>query len=168
MIETMPPETDSRSFSLRGNSIAASPFWLLTVASAAVALWTLLWIVANAETDNSAAWVTLAVLAAIAALNSLAAMGCRVRIARGRLTDLVAWIPVHRCARTEILSVHIRKGPWRVYVVEMNDHTEWVMLGIGPTQFPGNRLPEARIRDNQTIAVMTKPPTTRHSRGATA
>ncbi len=149
---------------MRGNSIAASPFWLVAVASAAIALWTLLWIVANAETGNGAAWITLAVLTSITALSSLAALGCRVRTTKAQLTDLVAWIPVHRCARTEILNDHVRKGPWRVFVVETNDHTEWVMLGIGPTQFPGNRLPETRERDNLAIATMTGTSEARQSR----
>jgi hypothetical protein len=118
----------------------------------AFSLWSFLWIVDTSSTAvTSWLWVILPLIGA--ALSSVAAMGCRVRMREDRLEDLVAWRRVAAYAIPEVERIEVRRGAWRFFVV-ITPATQRPLLGLGPSQFPGTLLPESRERDQLTIATL--------------
>jgi hypothetical protein len=142
---------------LRGGTIVSAPLTLLGVVAAVVALLAVLWW-AGADADEAGSGpVVAAVAAACSAACVAAARGCRVRVTDGTVEDVVAWRTVHRCRCGDIEAVRVRRGPWRVYEMELADRTRRVVLGAGPQQFPASLLPDASARDVAAIDTMMGP-----------
>jgi hypothetical protein len=139
---------------LRGGSLVPAPFTLLGALALAVALASALWMAWGERRVGAAAWATLLVSLAVGCAGLAGARGCRVVVQDATVLDQVAWRTVHRVAQRDVVAVQVRRGPWRVFEVELADGTRRVVLGAGPQQFPASLSAQARERDLTAIELI--------------
>lgn len=150
----MDPNRPGSNTVLRGASLVSAPFTLVGCIAAAVAVVSTLWIFGSGNGATTAAWWTLVVAAVISLGGFVCARGCLVEIGSGEVRDVVAWRTMHHARQGSIEAVRVRRGPWRVYEMEMDNGTRRAVLGAGPVQFPGHLLPGSQERDLADIDAM--------------
>lgn len=155
-----PPSPPPSRRTLRGATIVAAPMALVGVMGLVAAVVTALWTASGAEDVGAASWATFSIAAAIGAAGFGAARGCRVVVTDGEVRDMVAWRTVHRVRCERLEAVRVRRGPWRVFEMELDDGARRVVLGAGPAQFPTTLLADAAARDLAAIDTMLGLPPT--------
>jgi hypothetical protein len=139
---------------LRGTTIVAAPLALIGVIALTVAVATVLWGAWDGHDLTAAFWVTLAGSAAVGAGALWAVRGCFIEVRHDDVRDVVAWVTVHRFERRAIRTARVRTGPWRLYVVELDDGRRISLLGASPLQWPTRLLPGSVERDRADLDLL--------------
>ncbi|RTL06936.1 MAG: hypothetical protein EKK62_12065 [Acidimicrobiia bacterium] len=74
------------------------------------------------------------------------------------MRDVVAWRTVRRVPAETIAAARVRRGVWRLYVLELDDGTTVKLAGASPQQFPAWLLPDATQRDLEDLDVLLGAP----------
>jgi len=143
-----------RRVRLRGTTIVAAPLALVGVIALTLAVATVIWGAWEGHDRTAAFWSTLIVTTAVGAAALWAVRGCFIEVDGDDVRDVVAWITVRRIERRRISTARVRKGAWRVYVVELDDGQRITLLGASPQQWPARLLPDAMADDLADIDVL--------------
>ena len=141
---------------LRGSSLVRAPFTLAGIIGAALGVFGMLWTVDRLDegADTTSGWVFVVVTLGGCVLSFACARGCFLVIDDGSLRDVVAWRTVRTIARSSVVAVRVRRGPWRAFEVETAEGQRQVILGAGPVQFPSYLFADAAERDLAAIDAM--------------
>ena len=139
---------------LRGTTIVAAPLALVGVIALAVAVATVLWGAWGGRQLGTAFWATLAVSAVVGVGALWAVRGCFIEVRHDDVRDVVAWVTVHRFERRAIRTARVRTGPWRLYVVDLDDGQRISLLGASPLQWPSRLLPGSMERDRADLDLL--------------
>ena len=80
--------------------------------------------------------------------------GCFVEVVGSEVRDVVAWRTVRRLPQSTIAAARVRRGVWRLYVLELVDGTVVKLAGSSPQQFPAWLLPDAAERALEDMDVL--------------
>lgn len=125
---------------LRGATLVAAPLFVLGLIGASFALALGLWAVWNSSRLGASFWVPFLLSLTLGVVGFVAARGCFVEVHDDEVRDVVGWIRLQRVDRRSIVTARVRRGPWRWYVLEMDDGTSRTLLGASPAQFPSRLL----------------------------
>ena len=137
---------------LRGTSVLAAPLVIVAVIGLSLALASLLWAIVG-EHGAQAAVVASVALPGLVGVAALAAIrGCFVELGPGadgatQVRDVATWITVRRIPQAQIRTARVRRGLWRLYVLELDDGTLVKLVGASPQQFPAHLMPDAARMD---------------------
>ena len=143
-----------RGTRLRGTTIVAAPLAVVGVIALTLAVATAVWGAWEGHERGAAWWATLVVSGAVGAAALAAVRGCFIEVDDRTVRDVVAWVTVHRFERARIATARVRRGAWRVYVVELDDGRLLTLLGASPLQWPTRLLPGALERDQADLDVL--------------
>lgn len=152
---------------LRGTSVLAAPLVIVAIMALTVSVASLVWVAFRCDgaTPAEVAWIVLPASVGFAALAAI--RGCFVEIspnpasgdaeggeradgegsADGIVRDVVGWITVRRLPRGSIETARVRRGVWRLYVIETVTGDVIKLVGSSPLQFPSTLLSDAREHD---------------------
>lgn len=169
--------TGHRRARLRGTSVLAAPLVLFAIIVFSLGVASLLWAISAAQADDLGvvATVVIPMLLGVAAL--VAIRGCFVEVdpsapcdpserdtARRDVVvrdvvvrDVVAWRTLRRVPQGSIVSARVRRGVWRLYVLELDDGTLIKLVGASPQQFPAHLLPDAATLDLEDLDTLMGP-----------
>lgn len=120
--------------------------------SFAVAL--VLWGAWHPHDLGPAFWIPFSVSATVAVMAFTGQRGCFVDISDDDITDVVAWVRIQRIRRSEVVSIRVRGGFWRLYELTTVEGTTRLLLGASPAQFPSRLLADGRRQDQADIELM--------------
>ena len=148
---------------LRGTSVLAAPLLVLAVIGLSLAVASTIWAASNDDGAGAAAIAAILVpgLVGVAALAAI--RGCSVVIDRGsgeddgEVRDVVAWVTIRRVPQARIATARVRSGPWRLYVLELDDGEVVKLVGASPQQFPARLLPDATRLDIEDLDALLGP-----------
>jgi hypothetical protein len=143
-----------RGSRLRGTTIVAAPLFVVALIALTLAVATLLWGAWEGHDRGAAWWATLLVSGAVGVGALACVRGCFIEVDDRTVRDVVAWVPVHRFERARIATARVRRGAWRVYVVELDDGKVLTLLGASPLQWPTRLLPGAMERDRDDLDLL--------------
>jgi hypothetical protein len=135
----------------------AAPLAVVGLIALSLTVATVLWGVWNARDLSPAFWATLVTSAVIGAASFASIHGCFVEIDDDRVRDVVGWFTVRRLDRRHIRTARVRRGIWRLYVVELDDDRVITLVGASPMQFPARLLPDAMGRDVSDLDLILGP-----------
>ena len=143
---------------LRGTSVLAAPLLLVAVIGLSLAIASAIWAVHGEHGAPVGVIVAVAVPALLGAAALVAIRGCFVEIDPGsEVRDVVAWRTVRRVDQARIATARVRSGPWRLYVLELDDGTVVKLAGASPQQFPARLLPDATRLDVEDLDALLGP-----------
>lgn len=143
-----------RRVRLRGTTLLAAPLALVGVIGLVLAVATAIWGAWEGHEVTGAFWVTLAVSALVGAAGLVAARGCFVEVDDGRVRDVVAWCTVRAVDQRSVRTARVATGPWRWFVLEMDDGRRHTLVGASPLQWPARLLPSAVDRDLEDLDLL--------------
>lgn len=137
---------------LRGTSVLAAPLVLVAVIGLSLAVASLIWAVAGDHGPQPAVVASVLVPGLVGAVALLAIRGCFVELGPGpdgttRVRDVAMWRTIRTIPQDSIISARVRRGVWRLYVLELDDGTLVKLVGASPQQFPAHLLPDAARQD---------------------
>ncbi len=134
---------------LRGTSVLAAPLLLVAVIGLSLAVASVIWVAWGDRDAGPAVVAAVAVPALIGVAALVAIRGCFVEVDRGggEIRDVVAWFTLRRIDQERVVTARVRRGPWHLYVIELDDGTPIKLVGASPQQFPARLLPDARRLD---------------------
>ena len=154
---------------LRGTSVLAAPLVLFAVIALSFALASLLWAVGSSQTGAGAV-ASVVIPTLLGAIALAAVRGCFVDVIHsserteehaseriGEVRDVVAWRTLRRVPQGSIVAARVRRGMWRLYVLELDDGTLVKLVGASPQQFPAHLLPDAATLDLEDLDVLMGP-----------
>lgn len=160
-----------RTGRLRGTSVLAAPLVLFSVIALSFALASLLWAVGSSQSGPGA--VASVVVPTVLGAAALAAIrGCFVDVApsteapaesaaegvhAGEVRDVVAWRTLRRVPQRSIVAARVRRGVWRLYVLELDDGSLVKLVGASPQQFPAHLLADAARLDMDDLDTLMGP-----------
>jgi hypothetical protein len=148
---------------LRGTSVLALPLFVVAIMGLSLAVASAIWVAAADGDVGGAGYASILVpgLVGVAALAVI--RGCSVEIRPGpegtgaEIVDVVAWVPVRRVPRSDVVTARVRRGAWRLYVLELSSGDAVKLVGASPQQFPANLLPDARRLDLEDLDELLGP-----------
>ena len=153
---TTRPSTAGRTV-LRGPSPWALPCWLVAVVVWVLGVLALMWAAGATRTDRPVGYVVAAV-AGVAGAGALALRrGTRVVVADGNVTDQVVSRRVSVTPQAQVRAAHVAAGPWRWYVLELEDGTTRTLVGAGPLQVPARWFDREGTADLADLGVLMGP-----------
>ncbi len=137
---------------LRGTSVLAAPLVLVAVIGLSLAVASLIWAVAGDHGAEPAVLASVLVPGLVGAAALLAIRGCFVEVGPGpdgttRVRDVAVWRTVRTVPQERIHAARVRRGIWRLYVLELDDGSLVKLVGASPQQFPAHLLPDAARSD---------------------
>ncbi len=146
---------------LRGPSPWALPCWLVAVVVWVLGVLALMW-AAGATTSDRPVGYAVAAVALLGGAGALALRrGTRVVVADGTVTDQVMFRKVSTTPLSQVRAAHVAAGPWRWYVLELDDGSVRTLVGAGPLQFPTRLFDREGVSDLADLDVlMGAPPRT--------
>ncbi|UDY34235.1 hypothetical protein [Dermatobacter hominis] len=148
---------------LRGTSVLAAPLLVLAVIGLSLAVASTIWVASTDDGVGAAAVAAIVVPGLVGVGALLAIRGCSVEIGPapdgtgGEVRDVVAWVTVRRTPQARIATARVRTGPWRLYVLELDDGEVVKLVGASPQQFPARLLPEATRLDVEDLEALLGP-----------
>ena len=136
----------------------ALPLFVVAVIGLSLALASTLWAFGADQPVGVAAVTAIAVPAAIGVAALVAVRGCFVDVDASVVRDVVAWRTMRRVPTETIAAARVRRGVWRLYVLELDDGTTVKLAGASPQQFPAWLLPDATQRDLVDLDVLLGAP----------
>lgn len=132
----------------------AAPLAVVAVMALTVSVAAFVWVAFRDAGASPSEVATIVVPALVGVAAFLAIRGCFVEVSeRGAapdgmvVRDVVAWVTVRRVPQDSILTARVRRGPWRLYVLETDRDEVVKLIGASPLQFPSTLLSDARDHD---------------------
>ena len=139
---------------LRGPSPWALPCWLVAVVVWVLGVLALMWSVDASSADRPVGYVVAGVAAVVGAGALALRRGTRVVVADGTVTDQVMYRRVSATRQSQVRAAHVAAGPWRWYVLEMEDGTARTLVGAGPLQVPTRWFDREGVADLADLGVL--------------
>lgn len=148
---------DTGAAVLRGPSPWAMPCWLVAVVVWVLGVLALMWSAGASSTDRPVGYL-VAGLAAVVGAGALALRrGTRVVVADGTVTDQVMYRRVSTTPQSRVRAAHVAAGPWRWYVLELDDGSTRTLVGAGPLQVPTRWFDREGVADLADLRVLMGP-----------
>ena len=142
---------------LQGPSPWALPCWLVAVVLWVLGVLALMWSAGATRTDRPVGYV-VAVVAGLVGAGALALRrGTRVVVSDGTVTDQVVFRRVSVTPQSQVRAAHVAAGPWRWYVLELEDGTTRTLVGAGPLQVPARWFDREGTSDLADLGVLMGP-----------
>ena len=132
---TTGPSTSGRAV-LRGPSPWALPCWLMAIVIWVLGVLALMWAAGATASDRPVGYVVAAVAGFVGAGALALRRGTCVVVDDGTVTDQVLYRRVSTTPQSQVRAAHVAAGPWRWYVLELEDGTARTLVGAGPQQVP--------------------------------
>ena len=139
---------------LRGPTPWALPCWLVAVVVWVLGVLALMWSVDASSADRPVGYVVAGVAAVVGAGALALRRGTRVVVADGTVTDQVMYRRVSATRQSQVRAAHVAAGPWRWYVLEMEDGTARTLVGAGPLQVPTRWFDREGVADLADLGVL--------------
>ncbi len=138
---------------LRGTSVLAAPLLVIAVMGLSLAVASTIWVAFGDRAVDAGVAAAVVVPAAVGIVALLAVRGCFVEVGGpdGAVRDVAGWITVRRVDQVSITAAHVRRGVWRLYVLDLVDGSTVKLVGASPQQFPARLLPDARRLDIEDL-----------------
>jgi len=118
-----------------------------------------MWAAGASSSDRPVGYVVAAV-AGVAGAGVLALRrGTRVVVANGTVTDQVMYRTVSATPQSQVRAAHVAAGPWRWYVLELEDGSTRTLVGAGPLQVPTRWFDREGVADLADLEVLMGPAT---------
>jgi hypothetical protein len=113
-----------------------------------------MWSVDASSADRPVGYVVAGVAAVVGAGALALRRGTRVVVADGTVTDQVMYRRVSATPQSQVRAAHVAAGPWRWYVLEMEDGTARTLVGAGPLQVPTRWFDREGVADLADLGVL--------------
>jgi hypothetical protein len=148
---------------LRGTSVLAAPLVILAVIGLSLAVASVIWAAFGEHGAEPGVVLAVAVPGVIGVAALVAIRGCFVEVravadgSPGEVRDVVAWVTIRRIDQHRVTTARVRRGPWRLYVLGLDDGTLIKLVGASPQQFPARLLPDASRLDVADLDLLLGP-----------
>lgn len=141
---------------LHGTSVLAAPLLVVAVMTFSLAVASTIWAAFGDRDIGSGVVAAIVVPAAIGALALLTMRGCFVEVdgVDAGVRDVAGWVTVRRIDQASITAAHVRRGVWRLYVLDLSDGSSVKLVGASPQQFPARLAPDAARLDRDDLDVL--------------
>jgi hypothetical protein len=142
---------------LRGPSPWALPCWLVAVVLWVLGVLALMWAAGAASSDRPVGYIVAVVAGAAGAGALTLRRGTRVLVADGTISDQVMFRTVSATPQSQVRAAHVAAGPWRWYVLELEDGSVRTLVGAGPLQVPTRWFDREGVADLADLDVLMGP-----------
>lgn len=115
------------------------------------------WVAYRGTAPDAAALVSIALPALLGVGALVGVRGCYVEVADGVVRDVAVWFTLRRVEQATVTTARVRRGPWRLYVLELVDGEAVKLVGASPLQFPTRLVADARTHDMEDLDVLLGP-----------
>lgn len=141
---------------LRGTSVLAAPLLIVAVMGLSLSVASVIWAAFGEGPLDAGVAVSIVVPGSVGLAAIVAVRGCFVEVdgAEGTVSDVAGWITLRRIDQGSISAAHVRRGVWRLYVLDLEDGSTVKLVGASPQQFPAHLLPDAQGHDEEDLDVL--------------
>jgi len=118
-----------------------------------------MWAAGASSSDRPVGYVVAAVAGVAGAGALTLRRGTRVLVADGTVTDQVMFRTVSTTPQSQVRAAHVAAGPWRWYVLELEDGSTRTLVGAGPLQVPTRWFDREGATDLADLEVLMGPAT---------